>query len=291
MLSATDSLTYETLTLPPGDLFFTQHRVKESGVTAQEPFDHFHDMLEVIFFDQAGGEVEIEGQRHRLANQQILILPALYRHNFFIESQPRLDLHMLQIESPVLATFRHELELVTLSGFVLVQPEENMYQRLRSLLVWLHEIRNNEIAALRDDVLRLLMRGLSSLAGHDPSAAPQHKGHGPGTFTPLLNTLNLCNSDNFREPPLAEAARLCHLSKFYFSRTFTRTFGMGYKEYLTRRRISKAVSLLSLGNLSVTQVALSCGFSDTAHLCRLLRGRLRMRPLELRRKTRTFDKT
>lgn len=66
-----------------------------------------------------------------------------------------------------------------------------------------------------------------------------------------------------REPlTLEAAAKAAHMSPTYFSRKFKQVTGFGFKEYLTHIRIQDGARLLVDTGLSVTEVALTCGFSD-----------------------------
>ena len=64
-------------------------------------------------------------------------------------------------------------------------------------------------------------------------------------------------------------AQECGLSVGHFSRAFRRSTGMAPHQWLTHRRIGAAKSLLRDGRLSLSEVALACGFSDQSHFTRV----------------------
>ncbi len=65
------------------------------------------------------------------------------------------------------------------------------------------------------------------------------------------------------EPLTLEAvAKAAHMSPAWFSRKFHRAVGLGFKEYLTHVRLENAAELLLTTSLSVTEIALNCGFSN-----------------------------
>lgn len=64
--------------------------------------------------------------------------------------------------------------------------------------------------------------------------------------------------------PLAILARLARLSPYHFCRAFKKSFGVPPRRYHTNRRIERAKVLLERRPLSVTDVGLSLGFSETS---------------------------
>jgi AraC-like DNA-binding protein len=76
------------------------------------------------------------------------------------------------------------------------------------------------------------------------------------------------------------AARECGLSRFEFSRKFRAAFGMTFREYLLRVRITEARRLLTAGGDSVTAVGYSVGFNDGSHFARMFRRYTGMLPSE-----------
>jgi AraC-like DNA-binding protein len=68
---------------------------------------------------------------------------------------------------------------------------------------------------------------------------------------------------------LKEVARECGLSVSHFSRSFRRTIGAPPHTWLLTHRIEVAKSKLRDGRLSLSAVALACGFADQSHLTRV----------------------
>lgn len=82
------------------------------------------------------------------------------------------------------------------------------------------------------------------------------------TETAIQEAANYLYS-HYQEPlTLNDMAQMAHMSSAYFSKKFHRLTGFGFKEYLTHVRIQAAAEKLLSGTQSVTEVALSCGYSD-----------------------------
>ena len=68
---------------------------------------------------------------------------------------------------------------------------------------------------------------------------------------------------SYAEPlVLADLARVAHMSKHHFVRSFAATYGETPMRYLTRRRIERAQDLLRAANLNVTEVCMLVGYSS-----------------------------
>ena len=71
--------------------------------------------------------------------------------------------------------------------------------------------------------------------------------------------------EHLAEPiSLATLAELVGLSTYHFCRAFKQSFGMPPHRYHTRRRIERAKALLAKPALSVTEIGMTVGFSETS---------------------------
>jgi AraC family transcriptional regulator len=72
-------------------------------------------------------------------------------------------------------------------------------------------------------------------------------------------------------------------SPAHFSRSFKQAFGEPPHAYVVRRRLERACHLMMTSSASLSEIALSVGFSDQAHLCRLFRQAFGQSPSSWRR--------
>lgn len=85
---------------------------------------------------------------------------------------------------------------------------------------------------------------------------------------------------------LDQVSREAGMSKFHFCRAFKAHAGLTFREYLARRRITRAAELLRDKKRSVTEVCLKTGLRDMTHFGRVLR-KLTGQPPSLYRRTLT----
>lgn len=68
---------------------------------------------------------------------------------------------------------------------------------------------------------------------------------------------------------IAEIAIECSLSRAYFIRAFARTTGRTPHQWLLEQRIEQARQLITTTNMTLSEIALDCGFADQSHLSRV----------------------
>lgn len=85
---------------------------------------------------------------------------------------------------------------------------------------------------------------------------------------------------------IKDLAQIAQRSVAYFCRAFKRTFGETPHAYIVNRRLERARLLMLTTDTALSAIALSCGFSDQAHLCNLFRQSDGQSPAVWRRRRR-----
>jgi AraC family transcriptional regulator len=83
-----------------------------------------------------------------------------------------------------------------------------------------------------------------------------------------------------------DLSAIAQLSVVYFSRAFKKTFDEAPHAYIVRRRLARARHLMLTSDMPLSEVALSCGLADQAHLCKLFRKAVGLSPAAWRRERR-----
>jgi AraC-like DNA-binding protein len=91
------------------------------------------------------------------------------------------------------------------------------------------------------------------------------------------------DSNLHRTIHIRDLCAVARRSKAHFSRKFKLAVGESPHAYVVGRRLERACHLMMTSAASLSEIALSVGFSDQAHLCRLFRQAFGQSPAHWRR--------
>lgn len=99
-------------------------------------------------------------------------------------------------------------------------------------------------------------------------------------FDPVLSYIESHLADDIS---VSDLAAIIPLGTNYFSNLFTDHFGMAPKQYIVRRRIAAACSMLAHTAKRVNEIARAAGFKSDVHFSRTFHSIMRISPGEYRR--------
>ncbi|MET4278840.1 MULTISPECIES: AraC family transcriptional regulator [unclassified Bradyrhizobium] len=100
----------------------------------------------------------------------------------------------------------------------------------------------------------------------------------------ILRVRAYIDSNLHRTIHIRDLSAVARRSPAHFSRKFKQAVGDSPHAYVVRRRLERACHLMMTSAASLSEIALSVGFSDQAHLCRLFRHAFGQSPANWRRK-------
>ena len=80
----------------------------------------------------------------------------------------------------------------------------------------------------------------------------------------MLEILDYIDTHITSDISLSRLASRTGLTESSFSRRFSRLNGISFKQYVIAKRIARAVMLLRTTNMKMVNIALECGFNNTA---------------------------
>ncbi len=92
-----------------------------------------------------------------------------------------------------------------------------------------------------------------------------------GTNKLIQDAARYISANYASEISLESLSERYSISPSYFSKLFKRVTGVGLNEYIAISRVSAAQEMLILGNMSITEVALACGFNDSSYFTQVFK--------------------
>lgn len=135
--------------------------------------------------------------------------------------------------------------------------------------------------------LLLILHQLAGSKELEPICSPGYLNRPPEAETERMKRVCAYLHEHLdRGVSRAAAAARAALSPAAFSRFFKAQAGKTFQEFVNELRIGRACRLLREGELNVTEIALTCGFSGAASFNRSFRRMKRTSPTDYRRKIR-----
>ena len=239
---------------------------------------HWHTNPEIIMPTENIYTVECYNQIITLREGDIVLICPGCIHTLYAPEKGRRIIFQADI-NPL--RFMKEIEtLVTIiSPLIVITPEDfpSIYDKVKSLLL---EIKNEYLSSSTSfsevsiysktlEIITLIGRSRAAAGMETPSPdAPRKQEEYIEKFIEICNYLSAHCSDELN---LEAVASMSGFSKFYFSRLFKQFTNVSFYKYVNQKRIEKAAEMLTEPNISITNVALSCGFESLSSFIRMFK--------------------
>lgn len=233
----------------------------------EEPYSclmHFHEVHELIIFEDIQGSYFSSQGDSALQNNDIVLTPALEVHNYEIGPKAK-SWYLIQFLP----------EVLDLPQFQSIKPLFNRGMHLRmdsknTKIVqqqtrWLVECfeqqpRSEKSLALLSLLLLWIADQAQTVTQNSEHTLKQSQG-----FSRLLPVINLFKHDEYVNLSVRQAAEKCHLSTSHFSRLFKSVFRHTYANYILQHKLYHGARMLSQSKYSVTQISYEMEFSSPSH--------------------------
>lgn len=239
---------------------------------------HWHTNPEIIMPTENIYTVECYNQIITLREGDIVLICPGCIHTLYAPEKGRRIIFQADI-NPL--RFMKEIEtLVTIiSPLIVITPEDfpSIYDKVKSLLL---EIKNEYLSSSTSfsevsiysktlEIITLIGRSRAAAGIETPSPdAPRKQEEYIEKFIEICNYISAHCSDELH---LEAVASMSGFSKFYFSRLFKQFTNVSFYKYVNQKRIEKAAEMLTEPNISITNVALSCGFESLSSFIRMFK--------------------
>ncbi len=101
-------------------------------------------------------------------------------------------------------------------------------------------------------------------------------------FNSMIKAIKYINQHYTQQIKLTDVARIACMSVSTFERIFKKEIGVTFTTYVNRLRISKAINLLKR-DMSMSEIAFACGFTNQSHFCRVFKSVTGLSPREYKK--------
>lgn len=263
--------------------------------------EHWHTAIEIIMPISEGYNVIIGSKKYCLKEGDILIINPGVLHG--LEAPPTGERIILQFSDYLLYSLKEMETLLNVLPPVLYLSEEEDTQRLYSfvkrqmdsIIVEYDEEKaffNAVIYAKLIEIFVHIGRNVISGGRKNKNQVLRTENNPEKKKEYMETIMSACNyiNQHYQEAlSLEEVAEFSGFSKFHFTRIFNQCMNMTFYEYLNQKRISKAEELLSTTGESVTEIAMSSGFSSISAFNRTFKSIKGCSPSEYRGKSGTDE--
>jgi AraC-like DNA-binding protein len=236
---------------------------------------HWHTSLEIIMPTENIYTAYCNNIKYTLQEGDILIISPGVLHQ--LEAPLKGKRYIIQADlSPLNSMREFESLAAILSPSVYISPSNSpkLYEQLRDVLYKIVEEYESEVL-YRETVIYSLLISLFALIGRNQTADRYDADDNSSrqqTYSKIF--LSVCNyiNNHFNENiSLEQVADLAGFSKYHFSRIFKQYADISFYQYVNKKRIMNAASLLLEPDLSITEVALQCGFTSISAFIRMFK--------------------
>jgi AraC-type DNA-binding domain-containing proteins len=285
--------------MPPSDYFFekletkaglnyilrAQEKVPEGGMYIKP---HMHLEHEIMWFYKARGSYSIGREKFALQNNTLVYVSPLTLHDMELDFTADHERFILQYDHTALSNLKYPVPALESHTGVVSCLEEKDAERLQFIFKWFSEV--NETAYSEKEIKPLMILLLSTVLQHAENATKiatetDHQ----SIFAVIISfVINLETQTSFTMS-LNEASESVGLSPSHFSRSFKKIMQVSFKEYLLRKKIALSIQLLRNTELSITDIAYKCEFTDAAYYCFQFRRVIGVTPKKFRNSNLTSE--
>ena len=222
---------------------------------------HRHNCYEVIYFLKGNGTACIDGTEYAVAPHKYCIIPPNTEH-----------VEQLEDDGEILFVgFRTELDMAAACSGMYTDKQIHALPQLEAVL---REYKGQSFGYKLASQAFLQLFLVEHLRAHTKDSKDCRDLAYIKTYLKQYYGQRV----NFRE-----LSQLTGYSYDYFRHVFKSNYGISPQEYLINIRLEEAKNMLQSTNLSCTQIAASCGFSNSAQMTMMIKRKFQATPTELRK--------
>ena len=186
--------------------------------------------------------------------------------------------------------FMSEVEVLfsIISPYCIITPQEypKIHPIIKDMLIEIREEYKKNAPFSEVSIYSKLLDMLALIGTNYSNTSKDRKNYSPfikeeyaHVFMEICDYINAHCAEDLK---LDEVADMSGFSKFYFERLFKQFTGTSFYKYVNQKRIAKAQELLVEPGISVTDVAINCGFTSISSFIRMFKLQKGCTPTEFK---------
>lgn len=251
---------------------------------------HWHTAMEIILPLENYYDADVNKAFYHIQPGEILVIPMSELHSLTAPENGKRFIFLFDMTMITkLKSFSGLQPLLLQPLYITRDAYPQVYDATHATLMQIKDeyFRQNEFAELK--IYSLLLNlfvelGQNYLQKHDLFSnigIPKQREYAK-KFSNILNYIDTHYTEDLN---LENVAALAGFSKFHFSRLFKQYTSLTFNEYLNHRRLKAAGELLTVPDLSITEIALRSGYTSLSTFNRLFKQIKHCTPTEYRAKS------
>ena len=237
---------------------------------------HWHTAMEIILPLENIYTVETPGTSFSLREGDIIVICPGCIHTLYAPKTGRRIIFQPDVSA---LRFLKEVEALisVISPFIVITPEDYpvMYPMLRDMILNITDkyVNGGEFAEVEiyADLLNMLSLIGKYYKSENQSSLVQDRAKQEEYYDKFIKICDYIGEHCAEDLNLDDMAAMSGFSKFYFSKLFKQFTNVSFYRYVNQKRIEMAEQLLISPDNSITDVALSCGFSSLSPFIRMFK--------------------
>lgn len=243
---------------------------------------HDHAYFEIYFLEKGEREYFIGDRFYKVREGDTVLIPPSILHRTVGGMAHRTLLH---IDASYLARYFSPSVLESLScleGASVLRAATENAGRVASIYKSLLDCYTRELASGGQGA-RLAAYVFELLFLLSDKKSGEAEAHAPGRMEQIVRYIHE-NYASIRS--IGELADTFFISKYHLCHLFSKHLGLSIVTYINMIRVRAACRMLSDGEKSITDLALSIGFNSSAYFCKVFKEQMHQTPLEYQKKHR-----
>ena len=260
-------------------------QIREYGIeyfinTEENPrqiaFSHTHTAVEFIYVKSGSYIIDVDNESFEVGSGDLMIFRANAIHTIRLVSETPPIYYVLKVSPTLLfQIFVGEKQVENVLPFIQKSPKDISHIKKDDLPIEIVRVWEKIVAELEGDrcdkmtarriyageMLLEATRTLPSVATFEPLSEDISE----RTVAMIYDSVVFINENYAADITAGDCAEHIHISYSYFARLFRAVMGKTFKEYLVSVRLSKARKLLFTSDLSISDIAYSCGFNSLSY--------------------------